>query len=125
VLSGSDNDYTEDFCLYGADGVKIDSDTEVAPGTVVYATLDKILIGSDNEVGSPAYCSDGKYNIYLFSGSNIEFGSNNYFRGAQMGANGALKPGTDIPGVEDVHVAAGWTQILATWNSPLARNLSG
>ncbi len=218
VLSGSNNNYTQDFCLYGADGVKIGSDTDVSPGTViamndlsdfeqggnnpgaedilleenydlvlpglvsgivndmrnseitnmpdfvtngpvylneitdvtplapntlyiveevadlgsdrvisdiaivakkevkvgsnvalanvVFATPDKILIGSDNEVGSPDYCSDGKYNIYLFSGSNIEFGSNNYFRGAQMGANGELKLGTDISGIEDVHAEA-------------------
>jgi putative Flp pilus-assembly TadE/G-like protein len=215
VLSGSNNDYTQDFCLYGADGVKIGSDNTVSPGTiiamnnlsdfeqggengavedslleteydlelpglvsgivddmqngllgempdfitngpvylneitdvtplaantlyiveevadlgsnrvisdiaivakkevkvgsdvtlsnVVFATEDKILFGSNNEVGSLNYCADGSYNIYLYSGNNIEFGSNNYFRGAQMGAKGELKLGSDVAGLKGVH----------------------
>ncbi|WP_160115950.1 pilus assembly protein TadG-related protein [Candidatus Halocynthiibacter alkanivorans] len=218
VLSGSDNDYTEDFCLYGDDGVKIGSDNTVSPGTtiamndlsdfeqggengavedslmeaeydlelpglvsgivddmqngllnempdfitngpvylneitdvtplipntlyiveevadlgsdrvisdiaivakkeikvgsdvtlsnVVFATEDKILFGSDNVIGSLNYCSDGTYNIYLYSGDNIEFGSDNYFRGAQMGARGELKLGSDVAGIKGVHAEA-------------------
>ncbi|KAJ54729.1 hypothetical protein ACMU_16575 [Actibacterium mucosum KCTC 23349] len=35
VESGSNNSYISEFCLYGADGVKIGSDNVVAPGTQI------------------------------------------------------------------------------------------
>lgn len=33
--SGSNNDYVANFCIYGADGVKISSDNSFGPGTIV------------------------------------------------------------------------------------------
>jgi putative Flp pilus-assembly TadE/G-like protein len=70
---------------------------------VVFATPDKILLGSDNVIGGSDYCNSGEYNVYLLSESNIEFGSNTTLRGVQMGAQGEIKLGSDITAILGVH----------------------
>jgi len=65
---------------------------------VFFASMDKVLLGSNNTIGSSTPCSSGKYESFIYSGSNIEFGSNNTLKGIQMAAKEQLKLGSDIFG---------------------------
>ncbi|MGI9395047.1 MAG: hypothetical protein ACR2OY_10415 [Boseongicola sp.] len=85
--------------------VKIGSDNTVY--NVVFATMDKVLIGSNNTIEHPNACNFGRYSTYLFSGVNIELGSNNLLTGVQMGAVDEIKLGSDVAGIKDVYGEAG------------------
>lgn len=91
------------------DNIAIVAEKEVKIGSnntlynVVFLTMDKVLIGSNNDFGHPTACTNGRYSTYFFSGSNIEFGSNNHLTGIQMAALDEIKLGSDIRGIEDVH----------------------
>ena len=69
---------------------------------IVFASDDKVLIDTNNTVGGNDFCSNGLFNIYLFSKDNIEFGSNNELCGVQMGGRKGLKLGSDVAGVKGV-----------------------
>jgi len=98
------NRVISDIAIVAKKEVKVGSDVTLS--NVVFATPKKILFGSNNDIGSVNYCGDGAFNIYLFSNSNIEFGSDNYFRGVQMGAKKELKLGSDVAGMEGIHAEA-------------------
>ena len=81
--------------------VKIGSDHTMY--NVVFCSPDKILVGSNNTFEHPDACDNGKYSVYLFSRSNIEFGSNNEFTGVQMASEQEIKLGSDVKGLMDVY----------------------
>ena len=70
---------------------------------VVFATQDRILFGANTTFGASDYCDDGRYHVYLFSGTDVEFGSNNEFKGMQMAAKNDITFGTNVVSVGDVH----------------------
>ena len=83
---GSDATVANNAVVAGRE-IKIGSNASVE--NVVFASPDKILPGSANDFGSLGVCG-GACNVYLFSESNIEFGSNNGLRGVQLGAGEEL-----------------------------------
>ncbi|NRB16715.1 MAG: hypothetical protein HRU33_03810 [Rhodobacteraceae bacterium] len=111
-----ESDYLEPYTLYivndvadlgshrNISNVAIVAKKEVKVGSynqlhnVFFASMDKILLGSNNTIGSANPCSSGKYNSFIYSGSNIEFGSNNALNGIQMASKDQLKLGSDITG---------------------------
>ncbi|MES0828281.1 pilus assembly protein TadG-related protein [Ruegeria sp. SCP11] len=89
-----------DIAIVAGKEVKVGSNVNLS--NVVFASPDKVLLGSNNNVGAPGFCSSGFFNVYLFSLSDIEFGSNNNLRGIQIGGQGKLKLGSDVAGIEGV-----------------------
>ena len=97
--------YVNNVAVVAGKEVKIGSDQTIY--NVVFATMDKVLIGSNNTFEHPDACNYGRYSAYLFSGVNIEFGSNNLLTGVQMGAVDEIKLGSDVAGIKDVYAEAG------------------
>ena len=67
-----------------------------------FASMDKVLLGSNNTFATNDFCSSGNYNSYLYSGSKIEFGSNNLLREINMASQEEIKLGSDVQGVRAV-----------------------
>lgn len=98
--------------------IKVGSDNTLH--YVVFATHDKILFGSNNDIGINPYCNSGEFNSYIFSSSNIEFGSNNSIRGVQMASREEIKLGSELGKVEGVH-----TEALGSFDYGSADNYGG
>ena len=97
---GSDRTLSN-IAIIASQEVKVGSNNVIY--NAVFSTHDKILLGSNNVFGHPSGCANGRYDTYMFSGSNIEFGTDNFLRAVQMGAKGEIKLGSDVAGIEEVY----------------------
>jgi len=98
----------ENIAVVATGEIKAGSNTSF--DNVVFATQDRIRFGSNTTFGASDYCDDGRYHVYLFSGTNIEFGANNEFKGMQMAAKSDITFGSNVVSVGDVHGEA-WGDI--------------
>lgn len=100
---GSDRDISN-IAVVAEKEIKLGSNSELS--NAIFVTPDKILFGSYITVGGTNPCASSEYNVYLFSRSDIEFGSNNDLAALQIAAQGELNLGSDIVGITNLYAEA-------------------
>lgn len=97
----SSNGSYEDLIVVASGEIKAGSNTSFED--VVFVTNDDITFGANTDFGSTDYCVGGRYQVYLFSGSNIRMGSNNDLHAMQMAAGGDIIFNSNVVGIGDLH----------------------
>ena len=94
-----------DIAVVSTQEIKTGSFVELS--NVLIATTGKVTLGSENQIGTDAYCNSGKGAVHIFAGGEYSAGSQSTYSGVQLVGEGIVKLGSELTSMKGINVQAG------------------